>query len=923
MPARSFRLDKTVTGSSRIEANKNRVPRCSLQSPPDKPATVTPAKSSKPSRIRKQTEYFNPLEENKKPQHKQSTKTPTKQKIDNDRPVPINFKIEEGTLTLKPLSKEFLCYHCNFGGELLQCHHASIAGDIPEIGCGKVVHPFCVGREEIPKGGWICTTCCVRHDHNVKMPKELRNKDIVDYGYSFSDESDFNLQEQQFQFEQAMEEWKQRKPSTAGNLMWRPKNLSGSMFDDEYIEDEEGDADSSVHSVGPCDVCKEEGELIRCHSLLAGIGCGKGVHMYCVFREEMPEGDWVCEDCARVNNLNLDKQYPAMGYEYPSESLDSIPKGEDTFDWDEDLGHRIQVGSRIGVYDEEDDEYENGTLVSKDMGRGVFRLLFDDGERRTESMRGRRIRLLFEKEISYKDLKLKMRLSLDPSLSHYIICGGGVTRAHNRKHAHRLLEHYVDVLLDDNSTTSLEMEDSDNDVMCQEVLEKLKNDSIEFIQWDAALGGFGKASKGEIQKKITFAFDEKREERARMPVQPTVIPQDDAPILHALLVNGGRPLSNVPQIPRKSVADDPFSVVERLHNRYRRHCARESGIISMQCFSDTLDESELIESASALIRLHQKEVISSIWDSDIFDDAEVEQSQDRSTAKVLTRFSLPQRMFQQNLKERNRKEAMSEIPGLSGGKFEPLVLTQSVPPNRKRGQPSKESTPSKKLKTVPKGPTAHTNSTNRKVRVLKHQVNQWETQLKTAARFRKKHGHCNIPSVYPPDPGLASWAKRQRHQYQLYHRKYDRCTMTPERIEALGKIDFCFDKQQIKWFQRFEELKAYRKKHGHTRVVSTDKPEQQLRAWIKHQRSQKKQFDQGLATFINQSRIDKLDSIDFCWHIRGLKNAEPSIPAKKLPATDRNVKNNVTKSRDPGARSSRHTDQKSTRLSSRARKPRK
>lgn len=594
MLARSFRMNK----NRNLVATPNNRNVDAAQTRRSTAAIVTP---TKPSRIRKQTAHYNPLEENKKPQHTQSTKTPpTKNKNTNNcQTVPKSSEVvkeeKEPPLILKPVSKELLCHHCSVGGDLMQCHHHdALGGGVAknEIGCGKVVHSFCVGREEIPKGGWICTSCSNHNGFMVKLPKELRSKDIADYGHEFIVSESSNFSDMHYSWEQQLEEslaeWKPKTTTkrSADILEWQPTKLFGSLSLDEYYTENDEDADSFAHQnmVGPCDICKDEGELIRCHSQLTGIGCGKGVHMYCVFREEMPEGDWVCEDCSRHNNLKLDNKYPAMGYEYPVADLGSIPKGEDTFEWNEGLGYRIQVGSRIGVYNEEDDGYENGTVEYKDVCRGVFHLLFDDGERKPVDLRNRRIRLLSEKEKvpTYADLQLKMRLSLDPSLPNYIICGGGVTKAHDRKHAHRLLEHFVDVVLDDDIAGSWNRLGSYNDFMCQQVLENLKENDIEFIQWDATIGGFGKASKKELISKITSTIEGKRMERAQMPrgqFHSTVLPHDNGPILHVLLVNGGQPQ---PTIQRKRVSDDPFLAMQRLQERHRRNCARESGIMSMQ-----------------------------------------------------------------------------------------------------------------------------------------------------------------------------------------------------------------------------------------------------------------------------------------------------------------------------------------------------
>lgn len=590
MPARSFRMNK----NRNLVATPDNRNIDSAQSRPSTAAIVTP---TKPSRIRKQTAHYNPLEENRKPQHTQSPKTPTKNKNTNNRQtVPKSSEVvkeeKETRLILKPVSKELLCHHCNVGGDLMQCHrHGALGGVVVknEIGCGKVVHSFCVGREEIPKGDWICTTCSNHHGFKVKLPKELRNKDIADYGHAFigseSSSPDMHCSLEQ-QLEKALAEWKPKATTSSEHtLEWQPTTLFGSLSGDEYAENDEDDSSYAHHSaVGPCDVCKDDGELIRCRSDLTGTGCGKGVHMYCVFREEMPEGDWVCEDCARHNNLKLDNKYPAMGYEYPVADLVSIPKGEDTFEWNEGIGYRIQVGSRIGIYDDEDDAYENGTVEYKDVCRGIFHLLFDDGERKPVDLRNRRIRLLSEKEIvpTYADLQLKMRLSLDPSLPNYIICGGGVTKAHDRKHAHRLLEHFVDVVLDDDIAGSWNRVGIYNDFMCQQVLKNLKENDIEFIQWDATIGGFGKASKKEVISKISSTIEGKRMERAQMPrgqIHSTVMPHDNNPILHVLLVNGGHPQ---PIIHRKRVSDDPFLAMQRLQERHQRNYARESRIMSMQ-----------------------------------------------------------------------------------------------------------------------------------------------------------------------------------------------------------------------------------------------------------------------------------------------------------------------------------------------------
>jgi hypothetical protein len=40
-----------------------------------------------------------------------------------------------------------------------------------------------------------------------------------------------------------------------------------------------------------------------------------------------------------------------------------------------------------------------------------------------------------------------------------------------------------------------------------------------------------------------------------------------------------------------------------------------------------------------------------------------------------------------------------------------------------------------------------------------HQVKHWKQSILSLKAFREEHGHCAVPSAYPPDPHLASWVR--------------------------------------------------------------------------------------------------------------------------------------------------------------------
>ena len=44
----------------------------------------------------------------------------------------------------------------------------------------------------------------------------------------------------------------------------------------------------------------------------------------------------------------------------------------------------------------------------------------------------------------------------------------------------------------------------------------------------------------------------------------------------------------------------------------------------------------------------------------------------------------------------------------------------------------------------------------------------WDERYTQLEQFKSIHGHCKVPTKYPPCPELAVWAKRQRRQFQVF-----------------------------------------------------------------------------------------------------------------------------------------------------------
>jgi hypothetical protein len=71
--------------------------------------------------------------------------------------------------------------------------------------------------------------------------------------------------------------------------------------------------------------------------------------------------------------------------------------------------------------------------------------------------------------------------------------------------------------------------------------------------------------------------------------------------------------------------------------------------------------------------------------------------------------------------------------------------------------------------------------------------------------------------------------------------------------------------QAEKWTVKFEQLVAYKKKHGHCQVPHGYKENEILARWAKRQRYQYKLFNEGKASTITEERIVGLEELGFVW----------------------------------------------------------
>lgn len=68
----------------------------------------------------------------------------------------------------------------------------------------------------------------------------------------------------------------------------------------------------------------------------------------------------------------------------------------------------------------------------------------------------------------------------------------------------------------------------------------------------------------------------------------------------------------------------------------------------------------------------------------------------------------------------------------------------------------------------------------------------WDSMFHRLLKYRKKHGHCDVPSSCPSEPDLANWVANQRHRKKMGSLVVERV----RKLEEIGFIWSVYGKQQ-------------------------------------------------------------------------------------------------------------------------------
>jgi superfamily II DNA or RNA helicase len=128
----------------------------------------------------------------------------------------------------------------------------------------------------------------------------------------------------------------------------------------------------------------------------------------------------------------------------------------------------------------------------------------------------------------------------------------------------------------------------------------------------------------------------------------------------------------------------------------------------------------------------------------------------------------------------------------------------------------------------------------------------WDDFYQRLVKFKKSHGHVDVPQKYPKDPKLRSWVNTQRQ----YARKGK---LSSDRLKLLDAVGFTWDPLVANWEENFANLESFKSTHGHCRVPVTLKTDPKLGKWVSHQRNF---YVKGK---LSADRIRRLEALGFEW----------------------------------------------------------
>jgi hypothetical protein len=133
---------------------------------------------------------------------------------------------------------------------------------------------------------------------------------------------------------------------------------------------------------------------------------------------------------------------------------------------------------------------------------------------------------------------------------------------------------------------------------------------------------------------------------------------------------------------------------------------------------------------------------------------------------------------------------------------------------------------------------------------------KWERMLVRLARFKRRFGHCFVPTGWPGTPKLGQWVSRQRQLKQRGLLSKER----QRRLEALGLDWRMSDSAGPRWERCFLKLLEFRRRFGHCHVPAEWAEDINLGRWVVKTRRLRR------AGRLSPYKLRRLREIGFVWN---------------------------------------------------------
>jgi hypothetical protein len=143
----------------------------------------------------------------------------------------------------------------------------------------------------------------------------------------------------------------------------------------------------------------------------------------------------------------------------------------------------------------------------------------------------------------------------------------------------------------------------------------------------------------------------------------------------------------------------------------------------------------------------------------------------------------------------------------------------------------------------------------------------WNRRLEELKEYKRSYGHCDVPQVCP---GLGKWVAKIRLKYRQRNKGIV-TNLTQVQIDQLLELGFKFvvskGRTSKSWDSYFNDMLAFKAKHGHTHIPLNYTSDLSLALWAYHQRIDHTKKIEGRKLNANAlSRLEKLSEVGFVFY---------------------------------------------------------